>query len=304
MATGRIEKGQPIAKAISAAAWNRAQDAADAVLGVQAGFAGGPSRMNAGASNIVLVRNDTGSEVKASGILGVSGIANAGTDAANEMPSICQNPVIICVAPTETDHASRFVVTLEPIEVGKVGRAAVAGTVAFRLESSSTSHKFATVKDSSTLVAKSADGGLLRILSRSTVGQSGWVWAVGVLDNAGGSGSVRLCKTSAAFNKGTTATLNVWEDGTPASETQTSGETLQVVNKFANVAADRWVLVAKASNGAWYLAEYEENSGSCANQIGSYQLSDIPLYDASKTQILSHTNGCLRWINTTTCPTT
>jgi len=35
---GRIEKGQRLASAISARAWNRAQDAADIVLGVRPGF--------------------------------------------------------------------------------------------------------------------------------------------------------------------------------------------------------------------------------------------------------------------------
>lgn len=43
---GRIEKGQRLSTAISARAWNRAQDAADIVLGVRpgmtAGDAGGP----------------------------------------------------------------------------------------------------------------------------------------------------------------------------------------------------------------------------------------------------------------------
>jgi hypothetical protein len=258
MATGRIEKGQPIAKAISAAAWNRAQDAADAVLGVQAGFAGDARTLYAGASNIVLVQNDSGSDVKASAILGVSGIANAGTDATNEMPSICRTPVITGTTPTAAAHASAFVVTLEPIAAGKVGRAAVAGTVAFRLESSSTSHKFATVKDSSTLVAKSAESGLLRILSRSTVGQSGWVWAVGVLDSSGTGGSVRLCKTSSAFNKGTTATLNVWEGGTPPNETQTIGETISgVINKYANISTGKFVSVAMHGNGKWYVISAE-----------------------------------------------
>jgi hypothetical protein len=256
MATGRIEKGQPLAKAISATAWNRAQDAADVVLGVQAGFSGDARTLYAGASNIVLVQNNSGSDVKASGILGISGIANAGTDAANEMPSICRTPVITGTTPTAADHASNFVVTLEPIATGKVGRAAVAGTVAFRLESSSTSHKFATVKDSSTLVAKSAGSGLLRILARSTVGASGWVWAVGVLDIA--PSSHRLCKTSAAFNKGATATLDVWEAGTPPSEGQATGQSVVgVVNKFANIAAFKFVSVAMHGNGYWYVVAAE-----------------------------------------------
>lgn len=253
---GRIEPGQPVSSAISARAWNRAQDAADIVLGVRSDYAAGGASVAGGGANVVLIRNDSGSDVKSSGILGVSGIANAGTDAANEMPSICRTPVITGTTPTTVDHASNFVITLEPIATGKVGRAAVAGTVAFRLESSSESHKFATVKDSSTLSAKSAGSGLLRILARSTVGQSGWVWAIGVLDIS--PASHRLCKTSTAFNKGATATLDVWEAGTPPSEGQATGQSVaNVVNKFANIAAFKFVSVAMHGNGYWYVVAAE-----------------------------------------------
>lgn len=40
---GRIERGQRLGSAISARAWNRAQDAADVVLGVRPGFEAGPA---------------------------------------------------------------------------------------------------------------------------------------------------------------------------------------------------------------------------------------------------------------------
>jgi len=50
---GRIEKGQRLSTAISARAWNRAQDAADIVLGVRPGVTAGPESARAN-SNIVL----------------------------------------------------------------------------------------------------------------------------------------------------------------------------------------------------------------------------------------------------------
>jgi hypothetical protein len=69
---------------------------------------------------------------------------------------------------------------------------------------------------------------------------------------------VRLGKTAAAWAKGTTATINVWESGTPPNETQTTGQTLEnCVNKFANVASGRWVIVARGGNGYWYLIAAE-----------------------------------------------
>jgi hypothetical protein len=70
--------------------------------------------------------------------------------------------------------------------------------------------------------------------------------------------SLRLCKTSAAFNKGTVATLNVWESGTPPNETQTSGETVaDVINKYANIASGKFVSVALHANGRWYVVAAE-----------------------------------------------
>jgi hypothetical protein len=76
--------------------------------------------------------------------------------------------------------------------------------------------------------------------------------------DVGDDDPVRLGKTSAAWNKGTTATINVWESGTPPSETQTSGVTLAgCVNKFANVATGKWVMLARCQNGSYYLIAAE-----------------------------------------------
>lgn len=69
---------------------------------------------------------------------------------------------------------------------------------------------------------------------------------------------VRLCKTSAAWNKGSTATLNVWESGTPPNETQSTGVTIaDCVNKFATVQSGKFVMIAQAGNGRWYLIAAE-----------------------------------------------
>jgi hypothetical protein len=69
---------------------------------------------------------------------------------------------------------------------------------------------------------------------------------------------VRLCKTSAAWAKGSLATLNVWESGTPPSETQTTGEEIKdAINKIGYVAPGVFVIVAKAGSGSWYLVASE-----------------------------------------------
>ena len=71
---------------------------------------------------------------------------------------------------------------------------------------------------------------------------------------------VRLGKTTAAWNKGTTATIELYEEGTPPSETKKSptADTLEgCVNKFVNVASGKWVIVARGGNGSWYLISAE-----------------------------------------------
>jgi hypothetical protein len=70
---------------------------------------------------------------------------------------------------------------------------------------------------------------------------------------------VRLGKTTAAWAKGTLADIELYEEGTPPSETANSPtETLEdCVNKFADIGADKWVIVARGGNGSWYLIAAE-----------------------------------------------
>jgi hypothetical protein len=70
------------------------------------------------------------------------------------------------------------------------------------------------------------------------------------------SDPVRLGRTTSTWTKGTTATIDIYENGTAGSET--SSDTLSgCVNKFATVPSGRWVMVAKAGNGSWYLISAE-----------------------------------------------
>jgi len=178
MASGRIEKGQPLAKAISAAAWNRAQDAADVVLGVTPERLAEPAAHAVGASNIALIRNDSGLDVKAAGILGINGLA-IDPVVSNEMPSIVTRPILIGTAATETAHLNKFGITLEPIKSGSVGRVAICGVVAFRLIVRDDSHQFAVVKNNMNDRLQSSACGSLRIIAKSYIGQDSWYWAVG-----------------------------------------------------------------------------------------------------------------------------
>lgn len=77
--------------------------------------------------------------------------------------------------------------------------------------------------------------------------------------NYAGGSPIRLGKTTAEWKKGTLATIDLYEEGTPPNETAASPEeTLEeCVNKFADIEAEKWVIVAKAANGSWYLISAE-----------------------------------------------
>lgn len=76
--------------------------------------------------------------------------------------------------------------------------------------------------------------------------------------DAGGDGDpVRLGKTTAAWNKGTTSTVAIYEGGTPPNETSSPEIVTGCVNKFANVLSGKWVIIARAGNGSWYLISAE-----------------------------------------------
>ena len=70
---------------------------------------------------------------------------------------------------------------------------------------------------------------------------------------------IRIGKTSSAWEKGTLATITLYESGSPPYETADSPpETIaNCVNKFADVPNDKWVALARAENGRWYLIAAE-----------------------------------------------
>ena len=184
---GRVEPGQRISSAFSARAWNRAQDAADVVLGARTGAEAGASAGVERASNIVLIRNDSGQDVPWLGVLGISGVAidpsggtlNGTNDASKRAREFAARPVLTGVTPLGS-HAEAFVVCLEPIKDGKIGRAAVSGVFACRVNVTSTAHKFATAKTGDLSQLQSASCGVLQLVWKES-GTGSNKWAVGVM---------------------------------------------------------------------------------------------------------------------------
>lgn len=188
MSTGRLVPGQSIKTAISARALNRAQDAADIVLGGRLNVTADAQIPIEKVSNIVLVRNDSSHDVPRLGVLGIDGIAidpSGGTLEGENQASVrarefARRPVLSGVTPTRARHANTFVVLLEPCEANAIAPAAASGCFAVRLQIENEAHSFATVRNGDRTQLASTSCGVMQLLWKQTgTGQN--KWAVGVM---------------------------------------------------------------------------------------------------------------------------
>lgn len=124
---GRIEPGQPLRGAISARAWNRAQDAADLVLGAYAGTEGGAPGSPA-LKPYTWVYCKPSVNVARWGVLAITGVEITPTSSSGgATASFEEMPVVTGGTPSATTTA--WGVAVEPIASGSVGRLAVGGAV-------------------------------------------------------------------------------------------------------------------------------------------------------------------------------
>ena len=137
---GRLEPGQPLRGAISARAWNRAQDAADLVLGAHAGTEGG-------APGSPVLKPYTWCYCKPSvaverwGVLAITGVAITPTSSSGgATASFEEMPVLTGASPSATTTA--WCVAVEPIAANAVGKVAVGGVVQCKAEVDKSDDKF------------------------------------------------------------------------------------------------------------------------------------------------------------------
>jgi hypothetical protein len=170
---GRIEKGQRIASAISARAWNRAQDAADVVLGVRPGTEADGIRGPDRPYTWVYCKNNSGGAVGRWAVLEIDGveITPTGTTGPGN-DQFEQVPVVSGSTPTLATAA--FGVTVEPIGSGAIGRLAVGGAVQVKLDVQDASHKWAKPKGSTTELQTDHGGGGLVLWKNDATGPGQW----------------------------------------------------------------------------------------------------------------------------------
>lgn len=170
---GRIEAGQPLRSAISATAWNRAQDAADVVLGQRPRFLTADVQGPTPSYDSLLCRNESGADVPVWGVLAINGVAitpSGPSDPATRQ--FLEQPVLVGVTPTTATQA--VCIAVQPIKNQGVGRVAVHGVVQCRLEIQNAAHNFAGCK-ASTYEMLTEWGGPVQVLwKESTTGGGRW----------------------------------------------------------------------------------------------------------------------------------
>lgn len=173
---GRVEPGQPLSSAISARAWNRAQDAADVVLGQRPGFAADGVQGPSAPYTSVLARNDSGSTVPRWGVLAINGVAITPSGPSGPATSTFQEqPIVVGNTPTETTQA--VCVAVEPIKESGVGRVAVHGVVQVKLEVINSAHTFARCKNSTSELVTDWGGPTHILWKESGTGAGKWALA-------------------------------------------------------------------------------------------------------------------------------
>lgn len=202
---GRLEKGQRLSGAISARAWNRAQDAADRVLGARPGFAAdGPGGTSA-PYTWVYAKNASGSTVNRWGVLAITGVEITPTTSSGGATAEFESMPVLTASAISGNETKERCVAIEPIESNKVGMVAIAGAVQVKAAD-------LDKVTGSQVLWKDANWALIRLSSNES--------------------TLRLGTISATWNKGSTATVTQQKgDGTELSPTVT----FTAKNHFATV---------------------------------------------------------------------
>ena len=190
---GRIEQGQRIGSAISARAWNRAQDAADIVLGVRPGANAGPLSYPRQSFTWMHCRNvawygatkyyGTNYDIPRWCPVWFYDPVNYPTDPANATSfedQVVLEGYVALDQPSARNDLQVWGIALEPIPVGSIGKVAVSGIVQAKVELVSTAHKYVRPRRETTILetATAGEGKILWIDPRRFQNASALRWAV------------------------------------------------------------------------------------------------------------------------------
>ena len=246
---GRVEAGQSLKTAFSATAWNRAQDAADIVLGARGGVQGGPQQGGSLPYTWCLAKNDSGTDVPRWGVLAITGLEIEPTSESGGATAEFERlPVLTGDTPSDGDAA--WCVAVEPIAAGKIGRVAVAGVVQAKVDIDGEDDEFVKVGDSVDELVTGTEGQGAILWKQAGTGTGKWAL---IRFGAGAGGGMKLGKTTSTWLKGQNHSVQLWPSDVRSDPIQSQRAT----NRFANVASGKWVMIAREAGGNWYLIAAE-----------------------------------------------
>ena len=247
---GRLDAGDKIASAISARAWNSMMDARDLVVGGTLSTSAGASAAGAGGAFCqVMAKNTSGSTIPLWGGCRITGITpSAGTAATGGANAqFARSPTITVAIPSSASTTDATAVALQPIKAGQLGMVAVAGVIQCLATITDTTHTRLS------LAASSAN------FASGTSGQLELLWKEGV--GAGKLALARFSASSAGSSVKVSTTTTDWAKGSTQSFTF-SGETITAYNYRSKVLSGKWVAIAKADDGLYYLIDCEMDQQS------------------------------------------
>jgi hypothetical protein len=166
----KLAKGDELS--ISATAFNALMDVAQREYG-GAGSAGAGGAQVAGDHVVCRVLNNSGAAVDRFAVLGVDDAAITYADNPNAFKSV---PIISGVTPTVPDFVGYFIITLEPIRDGKIGRCLLAGLVPVQIAVANAGDEWADVKDDDATQLQSGSAGAAQILWKESGTGTKWAW--------------------------------------------------------------------------------------------------------------------------------
>lgn len=256
-------------------------------------------------TNVLMCRNDSAEDIEQFGVLQITGVAIDPTDGERherqfaEMPCVSGDiPSVPMPDGTQAARPQKLAITLEPIKAGKIGRVVVSGPVQVKLAVRNAEHRFARARNGEfgKLETCEESDAPAKILWKSDGGSA--PWAIVALGDCGQR--FFLCKSAAQWSVGSAQSVDRYDDGPLADAT--GGQIEAVNNLFYPIAEDSWVAIWNAPDGKWYVIAAGKTDASCHPAvIAGHDLEQVPGYDSSKTQVLGHESGCLKWIDTTEC---
>jgi len=131
-------------------------------------------------SGIVTVKNESGSARRQFDVLGLGEPiflpGGGGSSGGNADQSFRNTVAFRGVMPSEDEHAGKFVVLIEPLAAGAVGKGCVSGVCQVRVNVTDEDHRFAEVSEGKADVLESGDTGSAKILWKED--GTGQKWAV------------------------------------------------------------------------------------------------------------------------------